>query len=209
LQSRGLPYTSGPLARGDAIQLREVSFGYAPSSSTSGGEVQLMFHRLSLPIAPVGIGSRAKVFVYLSRVSECKSAALDSSRLDPTFMISRLAPTGDFKPPLLRSHRRGADCRDAPYVADARLCLVGPNGAGKSTLMKLLQGTLAPTPTRGGDGERRLAPGCRVDCFTQHHVDQLDLSLNAVDYLLRRARAVDPTFTPEEVRSKLTLSPKP
>jgi ATP-binding cassette subfamily F protein 2 len=48
-----------PLARGDAVQLREVSFGFpAPPSSASapgaggGGKVHLMFHRLSLPIAP-------------------------------------------------------------------------------------------------------------------------------------------------------------
>ena len=48
-----------------------------------------------------------------------------------------------------------------------------------------------------------MAASCRVACFTQHHVDQLDLGLNAVDYLLARARAADPTFTPEEVRRRI------
>ena len=64
----------------------------------------------------------------------------------------------------------------------------------------LQRGTLEPTA-----GERRLAPGCRIDMFTQHHVDQLDLAANACDYLLLRARAADPAtlITPKDVRRRI------
>jgi len=62
-----------------------------------------------------------------------------------------------------------------------RLALLGPNGAGKSTLLKLLLGQLTPT---GGQLSRR--PGLKVAQFTQHHADQLDLQLSAIDNLRQR-----------------------
>ena len=78
-----------------------------------------------------------------------------------------------------------------PVDCATRLTLVGPNGAGKSTLMKLLVGTLEAT-----SGEVLRSNKIRTAMFTQHHVDQLDLSLTPLEYILQLARKTDPTFTP-------------
>ncbi len=63
----------------------------------------------------------------------------------------------------------------------SRIACVGPNGAGKSTLMKLLNGDLTPTA-----GDQKRNNKLRVGFFTQHHIDQLDLSMNSVEYLAHR-----------------------
>lgn len=64
---------------------------------------------------------------------------------------------------------------------DSRIALVGRNGVGKSTLMSLMVGTIEPT---GGDIERDRH--MRVARFTQHHVDQLDLSVTVMEYMKER-----------------------
>ncbi|KAJ1881553.1 ATP-binding cassette, regulator of translational elongation, partial [Coemansia sp. S17] len=61
---------------------------------------------------------------------------------------------------------------------DARVAIVGPNGAGKTTLLKLLIGTLDPT-----SGVVHRHGRLRIAYFSQHHVDQLDLTLTAVAHL--------------------------
>lgn len=61
---------------------------------------------------------------------------------------------------------------------DSRIAIVGPNGAGKSTLLNLIAGDIEPT--KGylfKHGRLRLAR------FSQHHVDQLDLSMTPVEVL--------------------------
>ena len=48
----------------------------------------------------------------------------------------------------------------------------------KSTLIKLIRSELSPE-----SGVCRLNPHCRCVLFTQHHIDQLDLSQSSLDYL--------------------------
>lgn len=61
---------------------------------------------------------------------------------------------------------------------DSRIAIVGPNGAGKTTLINLIAGDIEPS--KGflfKHGRLRLAR------FSQHHVDQLDLSMSPVEVL--------------------------
>ncbi|CAO3659621.1 unnamed protein product [Rhizopus microsporus] len=77
---------------------------------------------------------------------------------------------------------------------DSRIAVVGPNGAGKSTMLKLL--TEENKPTQGlvhRNGRLRIA------YFTQHHIDQLDLTKNAVAFMAERF----PGKTEEEYRRHL------
>jgi len=62
---------------------------------------------------------------------------------------------------------------------DSRIALVGPNGAGKSTLLKLMIGELTPT-----QGMVRHHCKLRIGRFNQHFVDQLDLNLSPLGYML-------------------------
>ncbi|KAJ1732593.1 ATP-binding cassette, regulator of translational elongation [Coemansia biformis] len=77
---------------------------------------------------------------------------------------------------------------------DTRVAIVGPNGAGKTTLLKLLIGKLDPT---GGMVHRH--GRLRIAYFSQHHVDQLDVSLTAVGHL----KSMYPGNTDEEYRRHL------
>nr|KAF6477028.1 ATP binding cassette subfamily F member 3 [Molossus molossus] len=59
--------------------------------------------------------------------------------------------------------------------------VVGENGAGKSTMLKLLMGDL--TPVRG---IRHAHRNLKIGYFSQHHVEQLDLNVSAVELLSRK-----------------------
>jgi len=61
---------------------------------------------------------------------------------------------------------------------DSRIGILGANGSGKSTLIKLILRDMEPL-----EGKLVFNDYARVACFTQHHVDQLDLSLNPVELL--------------------------
>ncbi|XP_019479087.1 PREDICTED: ATP-binding cassette sub-family F member 3 isoform X1 [Hipposideros armiger] len=61
---------------------------------------------------------------------------------------------------------------------ESRICVVGENGAGKSTMLKLLMGDLTPV-----QGIRHAHRNLKIGYFSQHHVDQLDLNVSAVELL--------------------------
>jgi ATP-binding cassette subfamily F protein 3 len=61
---------------------------------------------------------------------------------------------------------------------DSRIAIIGPNGAGKSTLIKLLTGALQPNSGNANHNAK-----CRIAYFTQHHIDQLDSTMTAVQFL--------------------------
>lgn len=77
---------------------------------------------------------------------------------------------------------------------DSRIAIVGPNGAGKSTMLKVLTGAAQP---RSGLVHRH--GRLRMAYFTQHHVDQLDLSMSAVGFMASKW----PGRTEEEYRRHL------
>lgn len=83
---------------------------------------------------------------------------------------------------------------DMTVDMDSRIALVGGNGSGKTTLLKLLLGTNNP---RAGHVTRH--PRLRIGYFAQHHVDGMDLSLNAVEWLA----TVKPGKSEEEYRRHL------
>jgi len=67
---------------------------------------------------------------------------------------------------------------DLSANADSRICIVGPNGAGKTTLLKLVMDMLAPT-----SGTRTCHRNLKLGYFSQHHVDQLDMSICSVELM--------------------------
>ncbi|NXD18018.1 ABCF3 protein, partial [Nothocercus nigrocapillus] len=77
---------------------------------------------------------------------------------------------------------------------ESRICVVGENGAGKSTMLKILMGEL--TPVRG---IRHAHRNLKIGYFSQHHVDQLDLNISAVELLAKKF----PGKTEEEYRHQL------
>jgi len=80
-------------------------------------------------------------------------------------------------------------------VADGEfVVLVGPSGCGKSTLMNLLAGELKPVL-----GEVKKHHRLRIGYFSQHTVDQLELSLSPVQQLAKSYP--DVVITENEARS--------
>ena len=75
-----------------------------------------------------------------------------------------------------------------------RIGLLGPNGAGKSTLMKSLVGSIKLL-----DGYRFEGGNLKVGYFSQHQVDDLDLSKTAYQCI----QQLDPEKTEQQVRTYL------
>merc|ERR1712083_478292 len=74
----------------------------------------------------------------------------------------------------------GIDCN---LDLKSRVGVIGANGSGKTTLIKLMMGQLSPL-----HGEVNLNRKTNLALFTQHHIDQLDLSMSPMDYLLTKYR---------------------
>jgi len=61
-----------------------------------------------------------------------------------------------------------------------RMGVMGPNGAGKSTFLKLITDKLKPT---SGTVDRH--PTATVAYFAQHHVQDLDLKITPIEYMIK------------------------
>lgn len=83
---------------------------------------------------------------------------------------------------------------DLDVQMDSRIALVGANGCGKTTLLKVLMETLRPLK-----GWVSKNPRLRIGYFAQHHVDSMDLTLSAVDWMSKAF----PGKTDEEYRRHL------
>ncbi|XP_030751245.1 ATP-binding cassette sub-family F member 3 [Sitophilus oryzae] len=66
---------------------------------------------------------------------------------------------------------------------DSRICIVGDNGAGKTTLLKIIMGILSPSA-----GTRHVHRNLKFGYFSQHHVDQLEMNMNSVEFLQQQYR---------------------
>ena len=77
---------------------------------------------------------------------------------------------------------------------ESRVALVGPNGIGKSTLLKVILGDL-----EASSGNVSRSSRLRLGRFSQHHVDQLDLELTALESFQKEY----PSVKPLEIRAHL------
>jgi ATP-binding cassette subfamily F protein 3 len=75
--------------------------------------------------------------------------------------------------PLLKNINFGVDM-------ESRIAIVGANGVGKTTLLKLLLGELALTA-----GNQTRHNRLRTSLFTQHHVEQLDLTCSPLEFFVK------------------------
>ncbi|KAJ1928609.1 ATP-binding cassette, regulator of translational elongation [Tieghemiomyces parasiticus] len=107
---------------------------------------------------------------------------------DETVVTFRFPDPEALSPPILQMNEVGfAYSPDSPPILqgvnidmqmNSRIAVVGPNGAGKSTMLKLLIQQLSPQR-----GMVHRHGRLRIAYFTQHHVDQLDLTLSPVAYM--------------------------
>lgn len=97
----------------------------------------------------------------------------------PVIMVQNVSfRYDDTKPYIYKNLEFGIDL-------DTRLALVGPNGAGKSTLLKLIVGELNPT-----DGLIRKNSHLRIGRYHQHLHEILDMSMSAMDWMMREFPAI-------------------
>jgi len=83
---------------------------------------------------------------------------------------------------------------------DSRIAVCGCNGSGKSTLLKMLVGDLGVS---GVDAIFHRNENLIIGYFGQHHVDALDMSLNAVSSLIMRYASDDKPINELQARSYL------
>lgn len=83
---------------------------------------------------------------------------------------------------------------DLDIQMNSRIALVGANGCGKTTLLKVLMGDNSPL-----DGSVSKNSRLRIGYFAQHHVDGMDLTKNAVEWMSEKYHGK----TDEEYRKHL------
>jgi len=71
---------------------------------------------------------------------------------------------------------------DLSATMESRICVVGENGAGKTTMLKMLMDMEGHSPTRGTRTAHR---NLKFGYFTQHFVDQLDMTVCAVELMMK------------------------
>ncbi|XP_043240529.1 ATP-binding cassette sub-family F member 3-like [Amphibalanus amphitrite] len=106
-------------------------------------------------------------------------------------VVLKFPPTEPLHPPILQLDE--VDFRyptgdkyifrkvDLSTAMESRICIVGENGAGKTTLLKILMDELTPT-----SGIRHAHRNLKIAFFSQHHVDQLDMTVNSIQLLAAR-----------------------
>jgi ATPase subunit of ABC transporter with duplicated ATPase domains len=77
---------------------------------------------------------------------------------------------------------------DLEINTSSRMGLMGPNGAGKSTLLKLICDKIKPVT-----GTITRHPTATVAYFAQHHVMDLDMSMTAMEYMIKEFPEVEKT----------------
>ena len=129
---------------------------------------------------------------------ECVAEILE----DPSLRFAFPAPE-PLSAPLLQLVDVGFAYPDKPELfsrvnlgldMESRVALVGPNGIGKSTLLKVILGDL-----EASSGNVSRSSRLRLGRFSQHHVDQLDLSLTALESFQKEY----PSVKPLEIRAHL------
>ncbi len=106
---------------------------------------------------------------------------------DPEYQF-RFPDPGVVSPPIIGFHDVTFAYPGAPkpvfrnvnfgFDLDSRIALVGRNGIGKTTLLNLMTGALTP---QAGHVQRN--PKVRISSFSQHFVDQLDMTATPLSYL--------------------------
>lgn len=69
---------------------------------------------------------------------------------------------------------------DLSATMESRICIVGENGAGKTTLLKMIMDIISPWR-----GTRTAHRNLKFGYFTQHFVDQLDMTICPVEVMQR------------------------
>merc|ERR1712107_854464 len=98
---------------------------------------------------------------------------------------------------LLPWHRPGIFSNvDLSATMESRICIVGENGAGKTTLLKMVMEMEGHDPTKGTRTSHR---NLKFGYFTQHFVDQLDMTVCPVEIMQKEF----PGFKVEDYRRML------
>lgn len=139
-----------------------------------------------------------------SRIKKIEKLPVLEEPQEDTAAVFKFPDPEPLSPPILQlqqvsfsypgTTRKILDDVDLSVDLDSRIALVGGNGCGKTTLLKLIIDKLQPT-----QGFIQKHNRLRIGYFAQHHVDGMDLSLSAVEWMAK----VSPGKSDEEYRKLL------